>query len=154
MWEQKRKSDPEEEHTFTAVTNPEQEKFYRDVNQVVDRNRFELTVLEGYGKFRFWKAFFGSPFVYIPLMLAFLGLTAWADKVSTNASDFTTRLLMLSLLGSFIVVAALIVWKLISWPIRFLFGRATHRSAVDYVSGIMVILFFLAFGLYFYYASH
>jgi hypothetical protein len=153
MWEQKRKSNPEQERTFTAVTNPEQEKFYRNVNQVVDRNRFELAVLEGYGKFRFWEAFFGSPFVYIPLMLAFLGLTAWADKISTNASDFTTRVLTLSIVGSFLIVAAMIVWKIISWPFKALLGRVTHESAVDYVGGVIVIFLFLAFGLYLYYAS-
>jgi len=86
-------------------------------------------------------------------MLAFLGLTAWADKISTNASDFTTRVLTLSIVGSFLIVAAMIVWKIISWPFKALLGRVTHESAVDYVGGVIVIFLFLAFGLYLYYAS-
>jgi hypothetical protein len=87
-------------------------------------------------------------------MLAFLDLTAWADKISTNASDFRARLLTLSLVGSFLVVVAMIAWKLVMWPFKALLGRATPESAGGYVSGIIVILFFLAFGLYLYYAFH
>jgi hypothetical protein len=152
------------ENTTTAVTNPEQEKFYRNINDVVDRNKTELTMLEGYGKYRFWKAFFSNPFVQVPLFLAFIGLTVAAEKTTQNASDFTGRLIVVGILLALAFVAVLIlgkIYQLITWPIRLFreAGGYKHRpwwlgyanpdsSTFRVVFWFLLIVGMMGFGVY------
>ena len=127
MWEQKSKSNPEEEYTFTAVANPEQEKFYHDVHQVVDRNRVELAGVEVYGKYRFWKAIFGSSIAQVVFALVFIGLCVGVRGMTQN--PFVAVIIVLGCAVALVALGLMILWKIfqiITWPIR------AARESLDY----------------------
>jgi hypothetical protein len=52
----------------------EQEKFYHQANEFIDRNRVELPLGEAYAKFSFWRAIWTSAPGQLVLVLAILGL--------------------------------------------------------------------------------
>lgn len=119
MWEEKSKGNTQEEQTFTAVPNPEQEKFYRDVNHVVDRNRVELASVEAYGKYRFWKAIFGSSIAQVIFALAFIGLCVGIRGMTQN--PFVAVIIVLGCAVALVALSLMILWKIfqiITWPIR------------------------------------
>lgn len=144
----------EEGNTTAAVAESEQEKLHRRINAVIDRNKTELTLLEGYGKYRFWKAFFGNRFVQIPLFLAFIGLTVAVEKATTNASDFTSRFIVVGFLLALAFVAVLLLGKIyqgITWPIRLVranLGYVTRPWWLAYSnpdSGVFRVVFWAIF---------
>src|SRR5579863_8447972 len=107
-------------NTFEAVHQPEQERFFRNMNGVIDRNPIELTILEGYGKYRVWKGFFNNGFVQAILMLSFLGITITTDKL-TKDGGWSASFVVGAVLIAMAWAAWQLLWKvyqLITWPIR------------------------------------
>jgi len=125
MWEKR------ESQTFTAVTNPEREHFYEEINRFADRNHVELAMLEGYGKYRVWKGFFGSGFFQIIFMVGFIGLVEGVDHITNDAGLWTGRIIVLSILAAALWVSLHILWKvfrLLTWPIRLIHEFGGHST--------------------------
>jgi len=91
----------------------EQEKFYHEANDFIDRNRLELQLGEAYAKFSFWRAIWTSKLGQLVIVLALLGLcsgTTWS-----MATSFRATTLMFSLGLATIFVIGAILWKLLSF---------------------------------------
>jgi hypothetical protein len=90
----------------------EQEKFYEEANDFIDRNRLELQLGEAYEKFSFWKSIGTSKLGQLVIVLVLLGLcfgTRWSSK-----TPFHAAILMVSLGLALLLVVGAIVWKVLS----------------------------------------
>jgi hypothetical protein len=109
-------------NTFTAVTNPAQERFYEQANSFIDRNKTELRMVEAYGEYRVWKGFFSSDFVRIPIYVAFIFVCSGVDKLTQDGGTWASILVAGCLSGLFLCAVA-IAWKILKlllWPVRYL----------------------------------
>ena len=113
----------------------EQEKFYHEANEFIERNRLELQLGEAYAKFSFWRAVFGSKPGQIVFMLALLGL--WYGEHALMKSQGGV-IFLIAALAVLAVVLVLAVLAIISKILKFVYKCV--RVLVGCVLGVVLVV--------------